>query len=503
MKYKNSDKAVSEIIGTLMLLLICISVMSIIYFYILSDDGPSPETFVKISGKVVGTNVILEHRGGEPLELDTKFNIIIAGIEYKGTVEDWLNDDNDDGEWNLGERMLFQFEYDLSHLGEYRNADVTAINVDSNSIVLHGPIELNPVSDAGLEITVDNPSPNVGEIVQISITVTSYGGDVEGSGNVSVRLLLPDGLTYVSSYSNSGHGSYNNETGLWSLGDVLVGSPATLKINATVVGIEHREFTQLALVLDGSGSIHASDWQVMIVGLDHAIRHSDNFPRDGYVEITIIQFGGGSPLAQVEIPPTIVTDDPSDPGYYQDIGTDILTLHQIRGWTPMGCGIRLATDQLHDVGNFSIDTKQVILLVTDGEPNCEWIPGGYTASYQGETKGKISAEEARTYLIDTLEMDENNDEFDCIAVLEGGNPDVDWMNSSMAWPEPSYFAPPFDSGNGWVTSVDIWQDFSDRINDIFELIFSSIVSSVVLADSTTLDLNDLNDQATIIITPQS
>ena len=44
---------------------------------------------------------------------------------------------------------------------------------------------------------------------------------------------------------------------------------------------------------------------------------------------------------------------------------------------------------------------------------------------------------------------------------------------------------------------------SDRINEIFDLFFNSMSSTVVLVESTTLDLNTLNDQATISVNPQS
>ena len=504
---KKTDKAVSEIISTMLLLIIAILAMSLIYITVLSDDGPNPETYVKIVGNVYGSNVIFEHQGGESLELDTKISINIAGEEYNGVVRNWLNDKNDNDEWNLGERIVFPFEYNLSRLGQYRKVDVMAIDDESNSIVLTGPIELNPVSDAGMTITVNNPNPNIGDIIQLTITVTSYGGDVNGSGNVSVRYLLPEDLIYINSSSPSSHGSYNNETGTWSTGDVIVGNPAILIINAIVEGNIEKEPVQLATILDGSGSISGADWELMKKGLSGAIKDKDIFPsEDGIVELTVIQFGSGFwgsiPHAQVEISPVIVTDDINDSdGYYLDIANYIQDFNQLNGYTPMGCGIRLEADQLHDNGNFSIDKRQIVLLVTDGKANCVWEPTSSEATYEDFAQGKISAEEARAYLIDILELNDENDEFNSIAV--GPGPDIPWINNSIVWPEPGYIAPPFDNGSGWVSPVDSWEEFAERIKIIFEIIFDGFSNNVEIIDSSTKDPNENNNYASVLIVPDN
>ena len=502
MKIKNSNRAVSEIIGAMLLLLIVISVFSLIYFQVLSDEGPENKTIVKIVARIEGKNVILEHQGGEPLELDTEISITIAGVEYRGAIENWLNDKNDDGVWNIGERMLFSFEYNLSRLGEYQEVDITAIDAKSDSVIFMGPIDLNPVSDVGITVWVDNLEPKIGEHINITINVTSFGGDVNGSGNVKIKYQITEGLIYINNTLT--HGTYDNETGIWDVGDVLVGQPATIKIEVEVVGIEVRDFTQLAMVLDGSGSISSDNWNLMKEGLKQAIRNDSVFPYDGSVELTVVQFGGGSwfsnPYAKVEISPIIITDNPIDPGYYMDVSTVVRNIHQLRGYTPTGCGIRLGADQLYDFGNFSSNNQQVIILVTDGEANCEWIPGGYTAQYKGATLGKLSAEAARSYALTKLNMQEDQDEFDSLAV--GSGPDIPWLNNSIVWPEPGYIAPPYTNGSGWVNHVANWQEFADAINELFKFLFQSISLVIELDGSTTIDPNIENDIVVIIISPQ-
>jgi hypothetical protein len=243
-------------------------------------------------------------------------------------------------------------------------------------------------------------------------------------------------------------------------------------------------------------------------GLSKAISDETIFPyEDGRVELTVVQFGdfeselsGSTPHAQVEIAPVLITDDKNDPfGYYKNISKDIKSIDQLKGFTPMGCGIRLASDQLHDIGDFSVDKRQIILLVTDGLANCDWIPGTYNATKEDYSIGKTSTEEARAYLIDILEMNAKNDEFDTLAV--GPVPDIDWLNNSIVWPEPGYIAPPFTNNTGWVSQVDNWKEFADHIEIIFKVIFNSIANSVELVSSTTIDPNDSNNYASVMIVP--
>ena len=501
MQIRRSNKAVSEIIGTMLLLVLAISALSLIYFQVLSDDGPDSRTIVKIVGKVEGTDVVLEHQGGEPLGLDTEISITIAGTEYNGDVSEWLNDENNNGKWNLGERMVFSgWEYDLDHLGDYTEVNLIAVDHEDNSIAFMGPIELHPVSDIGIEITVDDGTPEIGDIIEITITVTSYGGDVNGSGNVIVKYLLPEGLIHED--NTSSQGTYTNETGIWEIGNVLVGQPATLIIRAKVVGIQIHEFTQLGMVLDGSGSISSSDWNLMRTGLANAIDDPDIFPHDGSVELTVIQFGvnPNSRNCRVEVSPTIVTED-----NYESVVNTISVLSQGDGWTPMAGGIYLTADTLHNSINFDPAYRQVINLVSDGEPTCWSAEGEYEGhdcgtSSSAMNQGKASTESARDYIIDYLEMTDDQDEFDSLAV--GSGPDIPWLNSSIVWPQPGYIAPPFDNGSGWVSKVESWDEFADRINEMFRLLFYGITNTVEYVDSTTWDPNDGNNNAAVIILPE-
>jgi uncharacterized repeat protein (TIGR01451 family) len=84
--------------------------------------------------------------------------------------------------------------------------------------------------DLSIIQSVDNPTQSIGLNVDFTITVSNAAG-LDDATNVTVQSLLPVGLTYVS---DDGGGSYNNSTGIWSVGTLVNGTSETLKITATV-----------------------------------------------------------------------------------------------------------------------------------------------------------------------------------------------------------------------------------------------------------------------------
>lgn len=88
------------------------------------------------------------------------------------------------------------------------------------------------VADLHVTKQVNNSSPNVGDQVTFTITLTNAGADT--ATGVRVNDSLPAGLTFVS--ANPSQGTYNPGTGLWDVGTVIPGTPSTLTITATVTG---------------------------------------------------------------------------------------------------------------------------------------------------------------------------------------------------------------------------------------------------------------------------
>ena len=86
------------------------------------------------------------------------------------------------------------------------------------------------LAQADLSVTkaVDNPTPNVGDDVHFTVTVTNAG--VDPATGVTLLDALPDGLAYVR--SDAGAGAYDSGTGIWDVGDLAVQQTATLTITA-------------------------------------------------------------------------------------------------------------------------------------------------------------------------------------------------------------------------------------------------------------------------------
>jgi uncharacterized repeat protein (TIGR01451 family) len=85
--------------------------------------------------------------------------------------------------------------------------------------------------DLQITKTVNNPTPNVGQNVTFTITVTNAGPST--ATNVIATDLLPAGLTFVSDTTTQG--AYNPVTGLWTIGTVgVLTTPITMNMVVTV-----------------------------------------------------------------------------------------------------------------------------------------------------------------------------------------------------------------------------------------------------------------------------
>ena len=69
-----------------------------------------------------------------------------------------------------------------------------------------------------LSKTVSNPTPNVGDTITFTVTLSNTGPNT--ATNVQVTDVLPAGLTFVS--ATASQGTYDSATGVWTVGTVDV-----------------------------------------------------------------------------------------------------------------------------------------------------------------------------------------------------------------------------------------------------------------------------------------
>lgn len=198
-----------------------------------------------------------------------------------------------------------------------------SVNHD-NKAFFYTAFRHNPPAEADLELSkiVDNPTPNEEETVNFTITVINNGpGTATG---VVVADLLPDGLTFDS--STPSQGSYNLETGIWSLGGLPSPGGATLVLTATVnSGTGGSTITNTATIAhsdqvdpDGSNGTDAASIVVQSADLEIGKVVDDPTPNEGDAIIYTITLTNNGPtdatgIEVVDQLPTGVTFDSDAP----------------------------------------------------------------------------------------------------------------------------------------------------------------------------------------------
>ncbi len=104
-----------------------------------------------------------------------------------------------------------------------RGDPIAANNAASATVVVTS-------ADLAVSLAADDPTPNQGDPVAFTITLTNHGPDA--ASGITVATVLPPELTYVGSTPASG--SYDNGTGVWTVGALATGAATTLQIATTV-----------------------------------------------------------------------------------------------------------------------------------------------------------------------------------------------------------------------------------------------------------------------------
>ncbi len=167
----------------------------------------------------------------------------------------------------------------------------SANDSDSADITVQG-------AELALSKTVSNSTPNEGESIDYTVSLTNNGPDA--ATNVQVTDLLPSGVTFVS--SSTTQGSYVGGTGVWNVGTVANSATATLTITATVdAGTGTSTITNTASITatdqaDANGSNNSDSSDITVQSVDLAVTKSvsDANPNEGdSVDYTIVLANNG------------------------------------------------------------------------------------------------------------------------------------------------------------------------------------------------------------------
>jgi hypothetical protein len=151
-KSQRKNKAVSEVVGTILLIGIGVSLfvlLSIVTFTMPSLFFSEPAPSVNILGRIEGNSVVFEHHGGHPLSLDTEIVVWFAETRFVTTVGAVLAPElKADGFWNIGEKIWIT-NNDPNFLIMQISASIT--DKASDSVVMRGVLQegsqaVNPIA---------------------------------------------------------------------------------------------------------------------------------------------------------------------------------------------------------------------------------------------------------------------------------------------------------------------------------------------------------------------
>ena len=235
----------------------------------------------------------------------------------------------------------------------------------------------------------------------------------------------------------------------------------------------------MCFLLDSSGSIDGTEWGIMLDGLKAAVNDANIMPRDGSLQICIVQFGNA---AAEELGPTIVTA-----ASVPTILAAIDNIDKDDGCTALGAGINQAVSTMM-TGNSAIfddpDVWKVINVATDGVPNTypdPAAPGGI-ATCASESIGMEYAENCTTDAIlagiDELDVEgigttasQNTWMADDIVIPDGPGGASGWIVTDVS---PNY--PPRPPAVGFVRVCDDFGDYQDAIAQKLTLILKGQLS---------------------------
>jgi len=199
---------------------------NVTYTIVATNNGPRDASSVTVSDQLPS---------GLTLVSATPSQGTYDGDSSSSTYGQWML-----GGLNNGSSATLKIVATANTTNGARNcAQVTAVEPqDRNGANDSSCVDITPVdrgtADLSLTKSVNKPTQQTGQNVQFTVTVANAKGPDNATG-VQVTDKLPAGLTYLSDDANSsGNGSYDNKTGVWSVGAVDKGASKVLHITARV-----------------------------------------------------------------------------------------------------------------------------------------------------------------------------------------------------------------------------------------------------------------------------
>ncbi|MFH1085917.1 MAG: vWA domain-containing protein, partial [Chloroflexota bacterium] len=212
---------------------------------------------------------------------------------------------------------------------------------------------------------------------------------------------------------------------------------------------------QLGFIIDGSGSMRPGDFDTLKYGLSRALTNESIVPRDGSVEICVVQIGVEGAEGEVRQEMAPIAINANNMGSIRD---RIMAIPKGNANTPTAGGIDMCTRLVTGSPYFAGAERQVINILTDGWPNDE-------AKYPRE-QFPTDEERFQRSAADALSARDaaqaaGIDELDAEMLGIGNNPtSLDWKQffRDLVYPKPVAWVPPDPMRPGFAREIFSYYD---------------------------------------------
>jgi uncharacterized repeat protein (TIGR01451 family) len=332
-----------------------------------------------IMGSTEVFTVTVTNKGPSQATGVTVGDLLATGYQFSGATPGQGTYDQNTGVWNVGaltvnQSVTLRLSGTVKTSGTYNNyAQVTASNEpDPDSTPNNGSttedddemvsISAVPGADLSLVKQASNSSPYVGETVVFTVTVANAGPNP--ATGVVVKDLLNNGFTFISS---SQPGSYNAQTGMWTVGTLQVAENKQLMISAQINPT-------------GSYQNIAEVWQSQVLDPDSTPGNSV-ISEDDYGAVTL----SSVQIADLSIEKTLLTPRP-------ELGKDILFEIRVINSGPSDAGSVTIKDVLP--ANHSFISSDHTAVYDSGAGTLTWNLG--TIAANGEVIIQVTLQASET-----------------------------------------------------------------------------------------------------------
>jgi uncharacterized repeat protein (TIGR01451 family) len=177
------------------------------------------------------------------------------------------------GVWNIGalaagQTVTLKITVDVDDCDPFVNTATvsTTDGLDVDTSNNSSSITVTPQRvDLGITKTADKQKLNAGESVTFTITVNNAAG-MDTATNVSVLDMLPPGMSLVGA-ANASQGSYDANTGVWTIGSIASGGHVTLTLVAKITDGATKINTAEIVAVDQCDTNAANDTASATVGV--------------------------------------------------------------------------------------------------------------------------------------------------------------------------------------------------------------------------------------------